>query len=164
MHTSKWYRNLLVIALPIAVSCAQGFHAESESSVRIALEREYAAIVHGFLRNDPNPWIERLGPEFKLILFNGSTQSREWAVSYVKNNATTFHVGTLTMRIKTLQPAAGRWVATVEQLSDRTWSDSTGPHRLEVGAIQLETWERRDSGWQLASVREKEILYLRRDQ
>ena len=164
MHTSTQYRNLLGMALALSLSCAQGFHAENEASVRIALEREYAAIVDGFLSNDPSPWIERLGPEFQLILFNGSTQSRVWAVNYVKNNANTFHVGTLTMRIKTLQPAAGRWVATVEQLSERTWSDSTGPHRLEVGAIQLETWERRDSSWQLASVQEKEILYLRRDQ
>ena len=161
---STWYRNVLVIALPLSISCAQGFHADGESSVRAALEREYAAIVGGLLRNDPSPWIERLGPDFRLILFNGSSQSREWAVSYVKNNANTFHVGALTMRIKTLQPAAGRWVATVEQLSSRTWSDSVGPHRLEVGAIQLETWERRDSRWQLTSVQEKEILYLRRDQ
>jgi hypothetical protein len=164
VHTATWNRNLLVIALSLSLSCAQGFHAESESAVRIALEREYAAIMDGFLRNDPNPWIERLGPEFQLILFNGSTQSRDWAVSYVKNNANTFHVGTLTMRIKTLQLTAGHWVATVEQLSSRTWSDSTGPHRLEVGAIQLETWERRGSRWKLASVQEKEILYLRRDQ
>jgi hypothetical protein len=163
VHISTRYQSLLGIAL-LSLSCAPALQSETESSVRISLDREYAMIVSGFLRNDPSPWIERLGPEFKLILFNGSTQSRDWAVDYVRNNATTFRVGTLTMRIRTLQPTAGGWVATVEQLSDRTWSDSTGPHRLEVGAIQLETWERTDSRWKLASVQEKEILYLRRDQ
>jgi hypothetical protein len=131
--------------------------------VRRQLNPEYASIVEGFRHNNPSPWIDRLGPEFQLTLFNGSVQSRAWAVNYVRNNAGSFQIDTLTMRIQSLEHREGTWVATVEQLSSRRYTDSTGTHRLDVGAIQLETWSRRPDGWKLVGVREKELLYLRRD-
>jgi hypothetical protein len=67
------------------------------------------------------------------------------------------------MVIKDLQTGADSAVATVEQTSKRTFADSVGQHSLEVGAIQLESWRHRKEGWRLETVREKDVLYIRRD-
>lgn len=135
----------------------------SHQSVRKQLEREYASIAAAFRRDDPTEWIRRLAPDFQLKLFSGMVQNREWVVGYVKNNARTFHVEQLTMTIKDLEVGPRQTVATVEQRSSRTFKDGAGQHRLDVGAVQLETWERSAEGWKLKSVQEKELLYLLRD-
>lgn len=153
----------LVISFSPASCTAHIGQDGQDRDVKTELEREYAAIVRGFKENRPAAWIDRLAPEFQLKLFNGSVQSRKWAVDYVSANANVFRIDSLSMSIKLLIKSGPRWVATVEQLSSRTWADSTGTHRLEVGAIQLETWGKTAEGWKLFVVQEKEVLYLRRD-
>jgi uncharacterized protein DUF4440 len=150
-----------VAALFVAfVSCAA---IPRQVSVRRQLDREYATIAAGFRRDDPSEWIRRLSPDFHLTLFNGAIQDRDWVVKYVRNNAKTFHVVELTMSIKDLTIAGNQAVATVEQKSSRTFADGSGQHRLDVGAVQLETWQRSPDGWKLKAVREKELLYVRKD-
>jgi hypothetical protein len=154
---------LLALAGVSGCTSVRSSPANAEAAVGTELAREYGAIVEGFKRNDPSAWIARLAPDFRLILFNGAVQSREWAVDYVRNNANVFHVDSLSMTVTSVRPEQDRWIATVRQLSSRTFSDSTGAHRLEVGAMQIEAWSRMPSGWMLRSVQEKEVLYLRRD-
>jgi hypothetical protein len=67
---------------------------QQQVPVKDQLEAEYAQIVAGFKRNDPEGWIARLSPNFRLKLFNGSEQSREWATNYVRQNAGTFNIET----------------------------------------------------------------------
>ncbi len=156
-----WLAALAVCA--VQCSLAPRVAGSREESVRQQLTAEYATIVAGFKRDDPSPWIERLAPDFHLTLFNGSVQSRDWAVNYVRENAHAFRVDSLSMRLKELRERQDVWEATVEQLSSRTFTDSSGVHRLDVGAMQLETWKRVAGRWLLAAVREKDVLYLRRD-
>jgi hypothetical protein len=82
-------------------------------------------------------------------------QDRDWVIKYVRNNAKTFHVVELTMSIKDLTIAGNQAVAIVEQKSSRTFADGSGQHRLDVGAVQLETWQRSPDGWKLKAVRER---------
>ena len=147
-------------ALLVFTSCAA---IQPHQSIRKQLEGEYASIAASFKRDDPSEWIRRLAPDFHLILFNGMVQNREWVVGYVKNNAKTFHVEQLTITIKDLKVGPQQTVATVEQKSSRTFKDGSGQHRLDVGAVQLETWERSPEGWKLKAVQENELLYLFRD-
>ena len=156
----RWSRLSVSAALFVFASCAV---IHSHQSVRNQLEREYASIATAFKRDDPSEWIRRLAPDFHLTLFNGMVQNREWVVEYVKNNAKTFHVEQLTMTIKDLKVGSQYTVATVEQRSSRTFKDGSGQHRLDVGAVQLETWERSREGWNIKAVQEKELLYLLRD-
>jgi len=151
---------VVAAVLVVFVSCAA---IPQHRSIRKQLEREYAAIAAGFRRDDPTEWIRRLSPDFHLTLFNGAIQDRDWVVKYVQNNSKSFHVVELTMTIKDLAIAGDQVVATVEQKSSRTFADSSGQHRLDVGAVQLETWQRSPNGWKLKAVREKELLYLRKD-
>ena len=68
------------------------------------------------------------------------------------------------MVIRSLKPTADSVVALIEQTSDREFNDEQGAsHRLEVGALQIETWVCRAAGWRLAKVKEDSLLYLRRD-
>ena len=60
--------------------------AQSEESVRKQLKANYARIVNGFKKNDPAAWEGFLISDFKLRLFNGSVQDRQWVVNYVRNN------------------------------------------------------------------------------
>ncbi len=154
--------GVLFIASMAAIGCASlRTHRET---VRAQIEREYGDIVAGFKKDDPTAWIRHLAPTFQLVLFNGSVQNRDWAVSYVRNNAHSFHVVELAIAIKDLAAAADSAVATVEQTSKRTFDDTTGKHMLEIGAIQRETWRRgKNSKWLLVKVQEKEVLYIRRD-
>jgi hypothetical protein len=155
-----WSRLSVSATLFVFASCAA---IHSHQSVRKQLEREYASITAAFKRDDPSEWIRRLAPDFHLKLFNGMVQNREWVIGYVKNNAKTFHVEQLMMTIKDLKVGPQHTVATVEQRSSRTFRDRSGQHRLDVGAVQLETWERSPEGWTLKAVQEKELLYLLRD-
>ena len=135
-----------------------------ERGVRKELESNYARIVRGFKKNDPAVWEGFLTPEFKLKLFSGSVQDRQWVVNYVRNNAKTFQVKKLSMRIKELEVKGDAAVAVVEQKSSRTFKDEQGqPHRLDVGALQRETWTRTPGGWMLKSVEEWKVLYLLKD-
>ena len=127
------------------------------------LAAEYRQIELGFRNNDPTAWIQRLSPEFHLTLFSGQKQNREWVVDYVRNNAKTFRIRPLSMRIKSLERNDSGVTAIVEQRSIRTFTDDKGrPHRLEVGALQRETWEQNPDGWRSRAVQEWKLLYLRK--
>lgn len=131
--------------------------------VRKTLESHYGAITEGFKRNDPAPWLDRLSSDFTLTLFNGDVKDRAWASAYVKQNSKTFEVLELTMRITALEVTGTTATATVEQKSKRAFTDASGRHTLEVGAVQEERWTKAANDWQLQAVREKEVLYLRKD-
>jgi len=132
-------------------------------TIRPQLEAEYRQIEQGFRHDNPNPWIQRLALEFQLTMFNGEKQSRQWAVDYVLNNAKNFHVQKLSMRIEQLEAKDGDIIAVVKQQSVRTFTDEKGQkHRLDVGALQRETWELSSEGWRLKGVQEWKLLYLRK--
>jgi hypothetical protein len=132
-------------------------------TIRTQLEAEYRQIVGGFKHGNPEPWIQRLSPEFQLTLFNGEKKNRQWAVDYVRNNAKTFHVRKLSMRITALETKDDDVIAVIAQKSVRTFTDEKGQqHRLEVGALQRETWERSPEGWRLQGVQEWKVLYLKK--
>jgi len=148
--------------------CALGFlasptRADGEKGVRKELEANYARIVKGFKNNDPSVWEGFLTPGFTLKLFSGSVQDRAWVSNYVRNNAKTFKVKRLSMRIKDLKVEGDDAEAVVEQKSSRTFSDEQGQHRLDVGALQRETWTRTPGGWRLKSAQEWKVLYVLRD-
>lgn len=155
-----WGRLRVSAALFVFASCAA---IHPHQSVQKQLEREYASIVAAFKRDDPSAWIQRLAPDFQLTLFNGMVQNREWVIKYVRDNAKAFHVEQLAMTIKNLEVGSQQTLATVEQRSSRTFKDNSGQHRLDVGAVQLETWERSPDGWRLKAVQEKQLLYLLKD-
>lgn len=138
--------------------------ASRQDSLRKELEANYALIVDGFKKNDPSVWEGFLLPDFQLKLFSGQVQNRQWVSDYVRNNAKTFQVVKLGMRIKDLRAEGNDAVAIVEQESSRTFKDEQGKeHQLDVGAIQRETWTRAPDGMRLKLVEEKELLYLRQD-
>jgi hypothetical protein len=135
----------------------------TQAPIKDQLQSEYAQIVAGFKRNDPEPWIVRLSPDFKLKLFSGSEQSRDWAVNYVRQNATTFSIDSLTIKIESITPEAGSYVARVRQTSSRTYLDERGTRqRLDVDVVQLERWRKVSSEWKLEHVTESEVLSLKR--
>ena len=138
--------------------------ADAEEKIRKELKANYARIVKGFQKGDPEVWLGFLVSDFKLKLFNGSVQDRQWVVGYVRNNAKTFKVLKLSMVIKELKVEGNDATAVVEQKSSRTFSDEQGKaHRLDVGALQRETWTRTPIGWRLKSVEEWKVLYLLKD-
>lgn len=83
-------------------------------------------------------------------------------MNYVQNNAKTFHIVKLSMRIQRIEFGDGETTAIVEQKSQRTFTESGRPHRLDVGALQRETWKQTDGGWKLERVQEWKVLYLRK--
>jgi hypothetical protein len=138
--------------------------ANREDDVRKELAANYANIIEGFKNNDPSVWLGYLTPDFHLKLFNGQVQDRKWVTDYVRNNAKTFRVETLSMRITGLTIEGDDATAVVEQLSSRTFTDEKQqPHRLDVGAVQREMWTRTTEGLRLKFVEEKEVLYLKQD-
>jgi hypothetical protein len=138
--------------------------AALEETIRKELKANYAKIVEGFKKGDPAVWEEFLVTDFKLMLFNGSVQDRQWVVGYVRNNAKTFKVLKLSMIIKELKIEGDDATAVVEQKSSRTFNDEKGKtHRLDVGALQRETWTKTSGGWKLKSVEEWKLLYLLKD-
>lgn len=138
--------------------------ADAQEKIRKELKANYAKIEKGFKKNDPAVWEGFLVPDFKLKLFNGSVQDRRWVVDYVRNNAKTFKVLKLSMVIKELKIEGDEVTAVVEQKSSRTFNDEQGKaHRLDVGALQRETWTKTPSGWKLKSVQEWKVLYLLKD-
>jgi hypothetical protein len=137
--------------------------ASGQENLRKELEGNYARIVDGFKKNDPSIWEGFLAADFQLKLFNCQVQNRQWVSDYVRNNAKTFKVVKLSMRIKDLTIEGDDAVAIVEQESSRTFRDEQGEHQLDVGAIQRETWTKTLDGMRLKLVEEKEVLYLRKD-
>jgi hypothetical protein len=146
--------SALLLAACAATSPTRGPEAQ--------LEREYAEIVAGFLRGDPEPWISRLTPEFTLKLFSGSDQSREWVVEYVRNNARVFTIDTLSMSILEITPVETGVVVRVRQTSSRHFRDEAGQlQKLDVDAIQLEEWTRLEGRWMLRHVTESEVIQVK---
>jgi hypothetical protein len=155
---------VLAAILAIGSASAAIVRADSEEQVRKALKANYARIVKGFKKNDPSIWEGFLAPDFKLKLFNGSVQDRQWVLDYVRNNAKTFKIQKLTITIKELTLAGDDATAVVEQKSSRTFNDEQGkPHQLDVGALQRETWTKTPGGWRLKTVEEWKVLYLLKD-
>jgi hypothetical protein len=153
-----------VMAMLVIGSASLLVRADAEEKIRKELKANYAKIVKGFKKNDPAVWEGFLVPDFKLKLFNGSVQDRQWVVGYVRNNANTFKVLKLSMVIKELKIEGDDVTAVVEQKSSRTFNDAQGKsHRLDVGALQRETWTNTPSGWKLKSVEEWKVLYLLKD-
>jgi hypothetical protein len=135
-----------------------------EARTRVELKVNYAEIVRGFRKNDPEVWVQFLVPDFTLKLFDGSVQDCQWVVDYVRYNATTFKVLKLSMIIKDLMFDGDDVTAVVEQKSSRAFNDENGvAHRLDVGALQRETWTKIPSGWRLKCVEEWKVLYLRKE-
>jgi hypothetical protein len=149
------------VAAVLLAACTTGRPA---MTVQEQLELEYSHIVAGFVAGDPEPWISRLTPDFTLKLFNGSEQSRDWVVEYVRNNARAFSIDTLRMSIMGLTPTVTGVVARVRQTSSRRFRDDTGQlTRLDVDAIQLEEWTKREGRWMLRHVTESEVLHHSRE-
>ena len=68
------------------------------------------------------------------------------------------------MTIKELALAGNDAVAVVEQKSSRAFKDAQStPHRLDVAALQRETWTKTTDGWMLKSVQEWKVLYVLQD-
>ena len=158
-------RNVRQSATPLLITligaCAS--IPPTDDAIKSELQTNYNKFAEGFKRNDPGVWLSYLTNDFTLTLFNGSVQSHEWVTQYVTRNANTFTVDTLVMRVRGIERHGNQVVATVEQTSSRRFHDESGDHRLDVGAIQVETWEKINGQWRLKAVREKDILYLRRD-
>ena len=153
---------LVVASQPGAAqgSCTPGDTARTREELTII----YSRFRDGFIQNAPQVWIDALDSSFTLTLFNGTIMPRDWVEGYVRSNATRFRIQTLAMVIRSLKPTADSVVALIEQTSDREFNDEQGAsHRLEVGALQIETWVCRAAGWRLAKVKEDSLLYLRRD-
>lgn len=135
-----------------------------EARTRVELKVNYAEIVRGFRKNDPEVWLRFLVPDFTLKLFDGSVQDRQWVVDYVRHNATAFKVLRLSMVIEELVFDEDDVTAVVEQKSSRTFHDENAQaHRLDVGALQRETWTKTPAGWRLKCVEEWKVLYLRKE-
>jgi len=156
--------TLLLLMVSVAPTLQAGNSPVAAKTVRKQLAAEYAQIQKGFRRNDPSPWIQKLSSDFQLTLFNGEKKDREWVINYVRNNAKTFRIRRLTMTIKDLEIREDAVTAIVEQKSVRTFKDDQGQlHRLDVGALQRETWEEASAGWRLKAVQEWKILYVRKN-
>ena len=157
---------ILIAVLALSVAAAQVVRADDldQGSIRKELKASYALIVKGFRRNDPSVWEGFLVSDFKLKLFDGSVRDRQWVVDYVRNNAKTFKVLKLSMTIKELVIEGDDATVVVEQKSSRAFKDEQGKtHRLDVGALQRETWTKTSGGWRLKAVEEWRVLYLLKD-
>jgi uncharacterized protein DUF4440 len=158
---------LTALALILAPHSApgQGSCTPADTArTRAELVAVYGTLREGFMKNAPQAWIDALAPSFTLTLFDGQVMSRDWVENYVRTNAAQFRIRTLAMVLQSITRLVDTVVATVEQTSDREYSDEQGiRHRLEVGALQLETWVCTGAGWRLTKVKEHKLLYLRRD-
>jgi hypothetical protein len=164
-HARCWQRRLAVAAVAALVGCASiRSQAPSAEDVRDRLTREYALIEDGFRHNDPSPWVERLGPCFRLMSLNGPSLPRQSAIDLVRRSARASRVEDLSIEVLSVQFVRDEWVATVRHTSARTFPDSLGAPRVELGVIQLETWSPASgTSWQLVSIQESQLLYLRRN-
>jgi hypothetical protein len=155
---------LALILAPHPASGQGSCSPTDTARTRQELVAVYGTFRDAFMKNAPQAWIDALAPSFTLTLFDGKVMPRDWVENYVRTNATQFRIRTLAMVVQSITRLVDTVVATVEQTSDREYSDEQGTrHRLEVGALQLETWICTDAGWRLTNVKEHKLLYLRRD-
>ncbi|MFN2500265.1 MAG: hypothetical protein ABR557_14375, partial [Pyrinomonadaceae bacterium] len=69
---------------------------------------------------------ELLTPDFQVKLIDGQTHDREWLLNYLRNNANTFKVLKLSIKIKKLTIRGNEAIALIEQMSSRTFNDAEG--------------------------------------
>ena len=157
---------LIALTLVLALQSAPAQSACSSrdtARTREQLTASYSGFRDGFMKNAPQVWIDALAPSFTLTLFDGKIMPRDWVEGYVRSNASQFRIEALARVVRALTPIADSVVAIIEQTSDRKFTDEQGVlHRLEVGALQRETWVCGTAGWRLAKVKEDSLLYLRR--
>ncbi len=158
-------RLLIVLAvLLIAESVPVAVRADSKNDTRKELKAAYVRIVDALKNNDPAVFEELLAPDFQVKLINGETHDREWILNYIRNNAKAFKVLKLSIKIKKLTVSGNEAIALIEQKSSRTLNDAEGKsHRLDVGAIQQETWVKTAEGWRLRHNVELKRLYVKQD-
>ena len=158
-------RLLIVLAvLLIAESVPVAVRADSKNDTRKELKAAYVRIVDALKNNDPAVFEELLAPDFQVKLINGETHDREWILNYIRNNAKAFKVLKLSIKIKKLTVSGNEAIALIEQKSSRTLNDAEGKsHRLDVGAIQQETWVKTAVGWRLRHNVELKRLYVKQD-
>ena len=158
-------RLLIVLAvLLIAESVPVGVRADSKNDTRKELKAAYVRIVDALKNNDPAVFEELLAPDFQVKLINGETHDREWILNYIRNNAKAFKVLKLSIKITKLTVSGNEAIAFIEQKSSRTLNDAEGKsHRLDVGAIQQETWVKTAEGWRLRHNVELKRLYVKQD-
>ncbi len=150
--------TLMIGAMPLTVV------ADGKKTIRKELEAAYVRIVDALKKNDPTTFEELLAPDFQVKLINGETHEREWLLNYLRNNANTFKVLKLSIKIKKLTVRGNEAIVIIEQKSSRTLSDEQGkPHQLDVGAIQQETWVKTPEGWRLRHNEELKRLYVKQD-
>jgi hypothetical protein len=138
--------------------------ASPGAGVRKELEANYAGIVDGFKNNDPSVWEGFQVPGFRLGLFDGRVQDRQWVSHHVRHNAKTFTVVSLGMRFKGLTLECDDATVIVEQKSCRTFTDEHKQrHQLVVDAVQREVCTRTTDGMRLKLVAENKVLYPRPD-
>jgi len=158
-------RLLIVLAvLLIAESVPVAVRADSKNDTRKELKAAYVRIADALKNNDPAVFEELLAPDFQVKLINGETHDREWILNYIRNNAKAFKVLKLSIKIKKLTVSGNEAIALIEQKSSRTFNDAEGKsHRLDVGAIQQETWVKTAEGWRLRHNVELKRLYVKQD-
>ncbi len=158
-------RLLIVLAvLLIAESVPVAVRADSKNDTRKELKAAYVRIVDALKNNDPAVFEELLASDFQVKLINGETHDREWILNYIRNNAKAFNVLKLSIKIKKLTVSGNEAIALIEQKSSRTSNDAEGKsHRLDVGAIQQETWVKTAEGWRLRHNVELKRLYVKQD-
>jgi hypothetical protein len=155
---------LALVCVPRSVLAQGSCSSRDTARTREELVGVYNTFREAFMNNAPQAWIDALAPSFTLTLFDGKVMSKDWVENYVRTNAAQFRIRTLAMVVQSITRLVDTVVATVEQTSDREYSDEQGVrHRLEVGALQLETWVCTGAGWRLTNVKEHKLLYLRRD-
>ena len=158
-------RLLIVLAvLLIAESVPVAVRADSKNDTRKELKAAYVRIADALKNNDPAVFEELLAPDFQVKLINGETHDREWILNYIRNNAKAFKVLKLSIKIKKLTVSGNEAIVLIEQKSSRTFNDAEGKsHRLDVGAIQQETWVKTAEGWWLRHNVELKRLYVTQD-
>ena len=155
----------LFAVIRFSTAGAQGPCAAADTArVLKELTAAYTGFREAFMKNAPQAWIDALDSSFTLTLFSGAVMPRSWVENYVRTNANQFRIHQLQMDIQAIKVVGDTVTATVQQTSDREFTDDHGvTHRLEVGAQQLETWVCTSTGWRLGHVEEHKLLHLRRD-
>ncbi len=155
---------VVLIALLTVGTIPSVVRADNEKIIRKELKAAYVRIVDALKKNDAAVFEELLASDFQVKLLNGETHDREWILNYIRNNAKAFKVLKLSIKIKKLTINRDEAIALIEQKSSRTFNDAQGKsHRLDVGAIQQETWVKTAEGWRLKHNEELKRLYVKQD-
>ncbi len=155
---------VVLIALLTVGTIPSVVRADNEKIIRKELKAAYIRIVDALKGNDAAVFEELLASDFQVKLLNGETHDREWILNYIRNNAKAFKVLKLSIKIKKLTINRDEAIALIEQKSSRTFNDAQGKsHRLDVGAIQQETWVKTAEGWRLKDNDELKRLSVKQD-